>query len=142
MKRIIASFGEPLIGCDRKEDVRSFHADLELEKIVVLENLGVIECAFHHRFGTRLTVALQQLFLQRARVHADAHGHAVIFRGLHHISHTLRRTDVAGIDAQTCRPRLCRLDGPLVVEVDVGHDRHIGCPDNRLQRLRCILVRT
>src|SRR3546814_9705387 len=56
--------------------------------------------------------------LQRAGVHADAHGAVVVARRLHHLAHPLARADVAGVDAQAGGPRLRRLDAAAVVEVD------------------------
>ncbi len=48
----------------------------------------------------------------------------MVLGGLHHLAHALGVADVAGVDPQAGRARLGRLDGALVVEMDVGHDRH------------------
>ena len=85
----------------------------------------MVERAFDHRFGAGLAIALEQILLQRAGIDADAHRAAVILGRLHDFAHALRRTDIAGIDAQAGRARFGRLDGALVVEMDVGHDRHL-----------------
>jgi len=42
MERIVAGFGELLIGGDREKHVGGFARDLELEEIVVFEDLGVV----------------------------------------------------------------------------------------------------
>ena len=54
------------------------------------KNLCVIERALDHRFGARLAVSLQQFLFQRTGIDADAHGAAVILRGLHDVLHALR----------------------------------------------------
>src|SRR3546814_7251208 len=78
--------------------------------------------------------------LQRAGVHADAHGAVVVARRLHHLAHPLARADVAGVDAQAGGPRLRRLDAAAVVEVDVGDDGNGDFRDDLLQRPGGVLV--
>ena len=41
MKRVVASFGELLIGGDREKHVGRLARDLELEEIIVIEDLGL-----------------------------------------------------------------------------------------------------
>jgi hypothetical protein len=64
VERVVAGFGELLIGGDREKHVRGLARDLELEEIVVLEDPGVVERALDHRLGARLAIALQQVALQ------------------------------------------------------------------------------
>ena len=142
MQRVIADFGELLIGRDREEDVGRLHADLEIVEVVILQDARVIERALHHRLGAGLAVLLEQVLLERARVDADAHRHAVVLGGLDHLAHPFGAADVAGIDAQTGSARVGGLDGALIVEVDVGHDRHRRRLHDRMQRLGRVLVRT
>ena len=65
--------------------------------------------------------------LQAAGVDADAHGAAMVLGGLDHFAHAVGRADIAGVDAQAGGAGLGGLDAALVVEVDVGDDRHLGC---------------
>jgi hypothetical protein len=104
---------------------------LNSKEVVVLEDAGVVERAFHHRLGAGLAVFLQQVALQRAGIDADAHRAAVILGGLDHFAHPLGRADIAGIDAQAGGAGLGGLDGALVVEMDVGDDRHLHLFDDR-----------
>ena len=101
----------------------------------------MIEGTFDHRLRTRLAVLFKQVPLQRTGVDADTHGAAVVLGRLHHRLHPLGRTNIAWIDAQTCRPRFRRLDRPFVVEMDVGDDRHLDFAHNLAQRLGRCLVR-
>ena len=140
MQRVVAGFGELLIGGDGEEDVGSLARDLELEEIVVLEDLGVVERAFDHRLGARFAIALQQVALERAGIDADAHRAAVILGRLDDLAHARRRADIAGVDAQAGGAALRRLDRPLVVEMDVGDDRHRHLRHDVLQRQRRFLV--
>ena len=89
MERIVAGFGELLIGRDGQEHVGGLAGDLELEEVVVLEDLRVVERALDHRLGARLAVALQEILLERAGIDADPHGAAVVLRRLHHLAHPL-----------------------------------------------------
>ena len=61
---------------------------------------------------------------------------------LHHFAHPLGGADVARIDAQAGRAVHRRLDGALVVEMDIGHDRNGGRLGDGLHRLGGVLVRT
>jgi hypothetical protein len=93
-------------------------------KIVVLQQLDMVEAGFHHRIGARLAVLVQQVFFQAAGVHPDADRTAVVLGRPHHLGHALGVTDVAGVDPQAGSPRLGRLDRAFVVEMDVGDDRN------------------
>ena len=100
MQRIVAGFGELLIGGDGEEHVGRLAGDLELEEVVVLEDLGVVQRALDHRLGAGLAVVLEQVALERAGIDADAHRAAVILGRLDDLAHALGRADIAGIDAQ------------------------------------------
>ena len=141
VKRIVAGLREALIGGGGKKDVGRLHRYLELAEIVVFQQPRVIERAFHHRFGTRLAVALQQFGLEASGVDADTHRAAMVLGRLHHLAHARRRADIAGIDAQARRACFGRLNGAAVVEMDIGDDRHADGADDRLQRLGRVLVR-
>ena len=128
MQRVVAGLGELLVGRDGQEDVGRLHADLELVEVVILQDARVVERALDHRLGAGLAVLLEQVLLERAGIDADAHRAAVVLGGLDDLAHALGAADIAGIDAQAGGARLGRLDGALVVEVDVGHDRHLRRP--------------
>ena len=81
--------------------------------------------ALHHRLGARLAVALEKVPLERAGVDTDPHRAAVILCGLYDLAHPLGGADVAGIDAQARGSRLGGLDRALIVEMNVGDDRHL-----------------
>ena len=134
MDRGIGDGGELLVGSGRHEDVRGFHADLKLVKVVVLQKLDVIEPGFHHRIRARLAIFVQEVLFQRPGIYPDADGAAVIFRGLHHLGHALSVADVAGVDPQTGSASLGGFNRALIVEMDVGHDRHRAFAANLAQR--------
>ena len=124
MQRVVAGLGELLIGGDGEKHVGRLARDLELEEIVVLEDLGVVERALDHRLGAGLAVFLQEIAFERAGIDADPHRAAVVLGRLDDLAHPLGRADIAGVDAQAGGAALRRLDRPLVVEMDVGDDRH------------------
>jgi hypothetical protein len=61
--------GEANVGLERL--ARAVARDLQLEKVIVFENLGVIERALDHRLGAGLAIALQQIARERASIDAD-----------------------------------------------------------------------
>ena len=64
----------------------------------------------------------------------------MIASGLDHLSHPLRRTDIAGIYAQAGSARLGGLDAAFVVEMDIGDDRDLGrLDDSRKGRGRLLV---
>src|ERR1700759_4372197 len=101
MQRAVDSVRERLVSGDRQERIRRLHRNLVFAEIVVIENLGVIECTLDHRLGTWLAILLEKIWLQRSGVDADTHRAAMILRSLDDFFHTLRAADIAGIDAQT-----------------------------------------
>ena len=122
--RRVRRLGKLLIGGGGEEHVRGFAADLELVKIVVLQDFDMIEPAFHHRIGARLAVLFQKMFLKRAGVDTNADRTAVILGRLDDFLHTLCIADVARVDPQAGSARLGRFNRAFVVEMDIGDDRH------------------
>ncbi len=100
----------------------------------------MVERAFDHRLGAGLAVFLQQVALERAGIDADAHRAAVVLGRLDDFAHAVGRADIAGIDAQAGGAALGRLDRPLIVEMDVGDDRHRDLPHDLLAARRRFLV--
>jgi len=49
---------------------------LEFEKVVVLEDAGVVERALHHRLRAGLAVFLQKVALEASGIDPDSHGAA------------------------------------------------------------------
>ena len=126
MQRAVDGVGQLLIGGHGQKGVGGLHADLEFVEVEILQDTGVVQRALDHRLGAGLPVPLKQVPLQRAGVDADADGAAVIPRRLHNVAHSIMRADIAGIDPQACGPRLRRLDGASVVEMDVGDEGRLG----------------
>ncbi len=141
VQRIVAGFGELLIGGDGEKHVGGLARDLELEEIVVLEDLRMGERAFHHGFRAGLAVFLEQVALERAGIDADAHRAAMILGGLHDLLDPRGGADIAGIDAQAGSAALRRFDGALIMEVNIGDDRHLDLADDVLERQCRFLVR-
>ena len=127
-KRVIASFGQRLIGRDGEENIRRLDADLEIEEIVIFENFCVAQRAFDHRVGAGLAVFFQQILFQRSGIDADAHGAAVILGGLTTSRTRSVGTDIARIDAQAGRTGFGGFDAALVMEMDVGDDGNTSTP--------------
>ena len=75
-----------------------------------------------------------------AGIDPDPHRAAVRLGGAHHLGHALLRADIAGIDAQAGRARIGRLERALVVEMDVGDDRHPRSAHDLPQRRGRFLV--
>ena len=65
-----------------------------------------------------------QVLLERAGVHADAQRDAAVARRLHHRPHAVLAPDVAGINAQAIDAEFGHAQRDLVVEMNIGHERH------------------
>jgi hypothetical protein len=106
VKRRIGLFGQHLVGRNRHEDVRGLHGDLEVQKIVVLEDLDVIEARFDHRVGTGLAILVQQVLFEAPGIHPDPDRAIMVAGGLDDLLHPLLVADIAGVDPQAGRARL------------------------------------
>jgi len=141
MQGAVDGLGQLLIGGDRQEGVGRLHRNLELVKIQILKDAGVVQRAFNHRIGAGLAVFFQQVLLQRPGVDADPHRTAVVAGRLNDLLHPVDRADVARVDAQAGGARLGRLDPPAIMEVDVGHQGHAGLARNGAEGRRRVFIR-
>ena len=91
---------------------------------MVLEHADMVERAFDQRLGAGLAIFFEQVLFEAAGIDADADRAAVGLGGVDHFAHPLGRADIAGIDAQAGGAGIGRLERALVVEMDVGDDRH------------------
>src|SRR5205085_2220611 len=73
MERAIDRLGELLIGGDGEELVGRLHRHLELVKVVILEQLDMVERALDQSLGAGLAIFLEQVALQAAGIDADPH---------------------------------------------------------------------
>ena len=103
------------MGLGRKHNVR---------KAAVLKVLDEALARHHELFGLREVVALGDILLKRARVHADANRAPSGARGIDHGIDLGPIANVAGIDAELGGTGLHSANGQLVVKVDIGNDWH------------------
>ena len=87
-------------------------------------------------------IFFEKIPFQRARVHTDPHGTTVVPGRGHHLSDPVHGADITGVDAQTCRPRLGRLDGAPIVKMNIGNDGNGNGIDDLSQRLGRFLIGT
>ena len=78
----------------------------------------------HELFGLREVVALGNILLKRARVHANANRAARGTRGIDDGIDLSPIADIAGVDAQLRGTSLDSANGKLMVKVDIGDNRH------------------
>src|SRR5690606_17724675 len=109
---------------DGHEHVAGHHADLEVREAQAIQVLGLAQSRLHQRLWRRLAVLLLQVLLQRTGVDPDADRDALVAGGLDHRLHAVLAADIAGVDAQAVDTQLGHAQGDLVVEVDVGDQRH------------------
>ncbi len=96
--------------------------------------------AFHHRIRRRLAVLLQQVPLERARVHADPHRASIVPGGLDDLLDPTLIADIAGIDPQAGSTRLGGLDAAFVMKMNVRDDGHTDLAHDLPERRRARLV--
>ena len=103
------------MGLGRKHNVR---------KAAVFKMLDETLARHHELFGLREVVALGDILLKRARVHANANRAPSGARGIDHGIDLGPIANVAGIDAELGGTGLHSANGQLVVKVDIGNDWH------------------
>ena len=99
---------------------------------VLFEDLDVAQRRIDHRLR-RVPERLLEIGRERAHVDADADRDVARFRRGHDFGDLLRVANVAGIEAQLRDAGLDRRQRHLVIEVDVGDDRHRRAMDDRRQ---------
>ena len=124
MERAIDRVGELLVGGDREEQVAGLHRDLVVAEVMILEDADMVERAFDQRFGAGLAIFFEQILFEASGIDPDADRAAIGLGRVDHFAHPLGRADIAGVDAQACGAGVGRLERALVVEMDVGDDRH------------------
>ena len=78
----------------------------------------------HELFGLREVIALGDILLKRARVHANANRAPSGTRSINHRVNLGPIADIAGIDAKLGGTSLDGADGEFMVKVNIGNDRH------------------
>jgi hypothetical protein len=96
----------------------------------------VAQRRFHHALRRRPAVPLQQVLLERSRVHADPDRDAALLGEADDLEHELLAADVAGVQAQPVHPLLEGDQRQLVVEVDVRDERNADLALDLAQLLR------
>jgi hypothetical protein len=84
----------------------------------------VTQRRFDHRFGRGRAVLFEQIFFQRAAVHADANRNLLRLRGAHNFDDAFMLTDIAGIQTQLVDAGFQCEQCELVVKVYVGNERN------------------
>ena len=120
------------MGLSRKHDVR---------KAAVFKMLDETLARHHELFGLRKIVALGNILLKRARVHANANRAARGTRGIDDSVNLGPIADIAGVDAQLGGTGLDGADGKLMVKVDIGDDWHRRLGTNRAKAIERSLGR-
>ncbi len=109
-------------------------------KVVVLQNLDMLQPAFDHRVGTRFAVFLQQVLFQRSGIHANTDRAIVVARSLDDLANSGFIADIARIDPQASRAAFGGFDGAFVVKMDIRNDRHRALSYNLFQGTRAGFV--
>ncbi len=121
----VADGAEAAAGLDHLVRLAALEADHHVLEADRREHLEFVEGALHQGAGGVDHAQVAVALVQAAAVDADADGHAAVLRRAGHLLHVLAAADVAGVDAQLGHAGREGGEGHLVVEVDVGHDRHV-----------------
>ncbi len=142
MERVIRHLGELAVGLDHQWHARCLHRDLDQVEIDLVEVGDLLERRLDHRLGgDPVAVLAVQVGVQRPPVDPDADRHAPVLGLPGDGLDVVGVLDVAGVEAQAVDARLEGLEGPPVLVVDVGHDRHGRTGDDAgqpLGRLRLV----
>ncbi|MCY1332007.1 hypothetical protein D9M69_176880 [compost metagenome] len=141
VQRLLDLLRQQAIGGDRHEHVGGLHADLEVLEVQLVEMIDMAHGRFQQRFRGRLAVLLLQVLLQRAGVDADADRDVLVAGGIDHRLDAVLAADVARVDAQAVDAQFGDAQGDLVVEVDIGDQRHLHLLLDPAERLGGVHVR-
>jgi hypothetical protein len=108
---------------------------------MLVEDIDVAHGGFHERFRRRLAVLALQILADGAGIDPDTDRDALVAGAGHYLADLVVAADVARIDAQAVDAVLGDAQGDLVVEVDIGDQRHVGALANGAERLRRIHAR-
>ncbi len=124
VQREVDRLRQQAVGVDHGRDVRRLHRDLD----VVEAHLGeVAELTLRRRdqrLGCGASVLLLDVGVERSRVDPDADRETAVLRLARHDLDVIGLADVARVEAQPGDARLHRRQRELVLEVDVGDERH------------------
>jgi len=84
----------------------------------------MVERAFDQRLGTGLAIFFEQVLLQASGIDPNADRAAVGLGSGNHFADAVCGPDVAWVDAKAGGAGVGRFERALVVEMDVGDDRH------------------
>ena len=135
MQRIIALRAGQPIRRDGIRHVARLHGEHHVVKAAVFQHFRVRQRAFHHALRGRPAVFGEDILLYRAGVHADAHRDMMRLDAVRQNTHVLFAADVAGVDAQLMDAVFHRLDGELVIKMDVGDQRNGAGVHQRAHRV-------
>ena len=124
MQRVIGRLRQQPVRVDHQRHVRRLDRDLHVVEVDLAEQIELVHRRRDERLGRDAAVALGHGRVERARVHADADRQAAILRLGRDELDVLGLADVAGVQPQRLHPGLDRGERELVLEVDVGDDRH------------------
>ena len=123
------------IGVERRGHAMGLGGKHDIGKTAILKMLDETLTRHHELFGLRKVIALGDILLKRASVHANANRAPSGARGIDHSIDLGPITDVAGIDAELGGTGLNGANGELMVKVDIGNDRHRRLRTNRTKAL-------
>ena len=81
------------------------------------------------------------ILLQRTAIHADAYRNIPLYSSLENLFHSGPGTDIPGINAYLIGPFLNRVQGQLVVEMNIRYERYVYLFPDFCERLGRLLIR-
>ncbi len=121
---MVGGVGEHPVGIDHERHARRLHRDLDVVEVDLAEQVELVHRRRDERLGRDATVLLGHRGIERTRVDADADRQAAVLGLAGDELDVLGLADVARVEAQRVHARFHRAERELVLEVDVGDDRH------------------
>ena len=122
MQGIIGHGAQLAVGLHHAGHVGVLDGDDDVVEIELLQQVDMVQGAFHHGLGHGRAVLCQDVLFQAAAVHTDADGDVLLLAGLHHGLDPVVVADVAGVDADLVHTNVGAGQRCLVVKVDIRHD--------------------
>ena len=130
VQRVIERLGSEPVGGDHQSDRRRLDRDLDVAEADLLEEGQLVARRLDQCLRGGAAVLLVQVGMQRARVDPDADRDATVACLRRDLLDLGLLPQVAGVESQALDTCLERSEGHLVMEVDVGHDRHRRAGDD------------
>ena len=101
----------------------------------------MLECRFYQRLRRNSFVFVQHFRVKRAGIYSDSNRNFFRLRFFHNFFDVIFRTDVARVDSKSRDSLLDRFKRKLIIEMNIGYERHVDLFDYIMKIFRRVHIR-